>query len=391
MGRFYAQSASAVPAEVAIAANLGGGTDTKSAIQYGGYLYIGSVEGSAGDVGVTIRHETTGAVVRRTLHAALEIDWHDAPALEVLPNGRLITAYCKHASGSPEALYIRISTNTLASDPTISGGWGVETNIDASLGGTQYTYPSFHWLGSTLYLVYRNYGAGTPDVKWCYSTSADNGATWAAQTVLFQSRAIDYLRVDGTGSRLDFVTDSGVSNTDKPYHFYMTTGGRFRSDGVAITALPMAITDLTEIATSGGGATAIKSGSNPVIVVSAYSGGTTSFTYARWTGSSWSVQGAPFTTFTYSGEAWGQWGGLPSFASASTIYVSKPVSGTWEIVRYRTTDNGATWVEDQISAAADDAFSPVVVRNASKTVLVWNDGTASSYTSYSLDIMGATV
>jgi hypothetical protein len=389
----------AVPAPVeAVLTSVGDGgwPGYSQAFQHNGVVYFGWVD-SSGNVEVATYTEDTGVVSSPfVLKAAMEADWHDSPALAMLADGRLIAAYCRH-SGSQ--MYVRISTN-----PEDITAWGSEVNIDASLGGFQYTYPAlFVDAADKVWLFYRDDGlggSGEPST-YCYSTSTDDGATWAAQTELYTTTDtgnLSYVRVDFDGaSRFDFgVTDgTGAADDASVYHFSMTTAGvRKETDGTTIAAsLPLVESDLT-LVHSGAGAGAryvagmVGNGGMPVITWPEVTGGASDWYYAAWDGSAWTSHNVVSDGAT--GDAWVEGGFALDYGDPSIGWLSRNVAGKYEVHRYRTWDAGSTWTVEQISASVSDAFYPIAVRNANRLRSMWVDGTASSEDVFSLRIVGAT-
>lgn len=367
-----------------------------NAIRYNGVVYFGWVDAS-GNVEVATYTEATGVTSSAvTLHAALETDWHDAPAITVRDDGHIVAAYSRH---SGTTMYVRVSTNS----EDISA-WGSEVSLDASLGGFQYTYPWLFAAGSTLWLFYRNDGPGVTlgePSYWSYSTSTDGGTTWAAQTQLYtttDTTRLCYFNVDFDGvSRFDFAVTDGTYDADNAsvYHFWMTTAGaRYKSDGTSIAAsLPIKQSDCTLVHTAVSGARypyAIRSGSgNPVITWPEWTAGAKDWYYARWNGSSWDVTNVVSDGTT--GAAWVEGGFSPEYADPSVAWLSRSTGGHYQVFRYKSWDNGATWTATQISTSPSDDFYPVAVRNAGRLRAIWLRGTASSATSFSLAIRGGTL
>jgi hypothetical protein len=68
----------------------------------------------------------------------------------------------------------------------------------------------------------------------------------------------------------------------------------------------------------------------------------------------------------------------------------RQISGQAEVFMYETADNGATWVETQLTTGSTGfQAAPIPVRNAgSKLLAVYEYGTWTHYTSYSLGTKG---
>lgn len=359
--------------------------------QYNGVVYVGWVD-SAGNVEIAAYTDETGVIIGSifTLHATLEVDWHDAPAVAILANGKIITAYSKHAALGG-AMHVRVSTN--AEDIS---AFGAEANIDAQLGGDRYTYPSlFVEPSGKVWLFYRDTTlVGGETSRWAYSTSTDNGVTWAAQTIFYSdSLLLPYMAIEYDGAtRFDIAMTSTTGAGSDMLHFYLTTtGGKFQTDGTTIAgAFPLDAADVTLVHDgSAGGAryaasVAYNSG-NPVITWPEGIG-TAAWYYARWDGSAW--VNTSVASDGASGEPWGEGGFVVDPANPSAAFLSRSVSGSYQVFRYVTTDDGATWTGTQLTASVTDDFYVFHVRDAVHLRGVWLRGTAASFTSYTLQVLG---
>lgn len=381
-------------------AGTGGGWTTiggPRAITLAGYTYVGYSDHS-GNIVVDVI--TGGAVTAtRTLHAVLEVDLHAAPALFVRDSDhKLVTAYSKHDGPT---VYARISTNSLDSDPTLSGGFAAEQDLDTTLGGTAYTYPQLAQLLSEasdpVYLFYRDHEDGLTTGILTFTKSTDGGATWAAQTQLVKKAGKPIywaLQSDGA-DRIDFALSDGHPILDTAvslYHFYYQAGSYYKSDGTLISAsLPLAVTDLTKVydgttdGSCGVSAFAIDDTGHPAIVYGVINDPDFSYRYARWSGSAWSSH--EFTSGTDSGNF------LISAATGngSTLFVTKQVSGVYELFRYATGDGGLTFSETQITSGSANTgnFYPTMVADGTTDLqVVVLFGTYTTYLNNSLGIKG---
>lgn len=380
------------PVEATITSSPEGGWQgltESSAYWYNGKTYFGYVDSSGN---VKINTYSDGGVLGTafTLHAALQVDWHVSPAVLVRSDGRIFVAYSAHSGG---AMYVRLSTN--AEDIS---AWGSETNIDSQLGGFQYTYPILFESGGTIHLFYRDDGPGGngEPSKWSYSMSTD-GATWAAETIFYNQGTVNtYMAVDYDGTRFDFAVTDGSADSENAsvYHFYRVGSSYYKSDGTLISAsLPLTPSSLTLVhsGASGGARYPASIAGNhgaPVITWPEFTAGNEDWYYASstsagvWTAHNVVSDGA-------SGAAWVEGGFALDHGDATTAWLSRSVSGHYQVFRYRTGDGGATFTSVQISASASDDFYPFVPRNRGRLVALWLRGTASSSTSYTLQIMGA--
>jgi len=368
------------------------------ALASGGYTYTGFVDGS-GNIKVNVS-QTGVSVSTVTLHAALEADDHDNPTLYVRPDGKLHAFYSKHVGTN---IYERISNSTLASDPDLSDGFASENSLSSTFGSTGSTYPSSLYLsnvdgaGDYVFLFWREAAAGVPTQEWWYNAH-DFSTTWGGTTHLHQQT---YSKVDTDGvGRIDVFSslhpDDGSTHI---YHVYRESAAWHESDGTSIAAsLPFADSDMTTVYTASGSdivwiADGVTNSGNPVALFYRWPSDDTSdvrIMWSRWTGAAWDTHEVtaaggyvpssveyPVGTFQdhYPG------GAALDHADPNVVYVSKEVSGQFEMFRYVTADNGATWTGTQLTtASANKQMRPVSVRNPADVEAVWMD--ASDYTNY---------
>ncbi|MPY89072.1 MAG: hypothetical protein GEU99_14225 [Luteitalea sp.] len=96
-----------------------------------GKLIIGSVADASGaggaardgNVEVTTYDLASGQITRTVLHAGLEADDHDSPALVVLPDGRYLAMYAKHHKDT-------LSRYRISAQPGAATAWQAERTRD---------------------------------------------------------------------------------------------------------------------------------------------------------------------------------------------------------------------------------------------------------------------
>lgn len=387
-GAFGAEATLAV--DVLTDAPDGGWPGQTGVMRRDGVTFFGYVD-SAGNI--EVRSVEDGVVSSATtLHATLEADHHNGPEVFVREDGYLVAVYSQH-NGS--ALYQRISSN-----PADATAWEAEANIDASVGGSQYTYPRIEQLtGETddpLYLFVRNRTADT-NAQLLMSKSTDGGATWGAATTLWSTTGTayhsHYVRVCETdGTRLDFFVNTSALEADDGdlYHFYYEGGDWFDSAGTDIGDPPFDTTDATLVyeAPSGQGVRLPRSierrADGTVVGLFVTFGATLDYDYywAGWDGASWS------TELVASADAdLGGFGGGGSH-SGPYVYISRPTGGTAHLFRYRRTASG--WEGVQMTTDGGGHVYPVPVRGGRAPLrIIWLEGTyvASPY-SYSWGVNG---
>lgn len=232
-----------------------GGFETaqnECAVSHGGYTYFGYIEGDGGAYVAAIE-EATRTVETPQLLRALVADIHNQPVLLVRDSDhKLVVIYTEHAT---TGVYRRISTNSLDTDPTLSGGFAAEGNLHASLGGTDYTYPSlFERADGGVYLIIRRYkgGANHADQTWGWSKSTDGGDTWAALTTFYTEPGKGGYVVPRLtdGEIVDLLVLEDAWEGTPPisvYHGYFDLSAEtfHKSDGTSAGTLPFEVSDLT--------------------------------------------------------------------------------------------------------------------------------------------------
>jgi hypothetical protein len=370
-----------------------------------GYTYFGEVNGSSGDIELYSYRHSTGTVSSPfVLHAALEVDTHDGPVVILrASDSRLLAFYTKH--DTENKIYQRVSTN-----PNDASAFGTETTIIPS-GGTTLTYPSVVQLTSEasqpIDLYYRDeQSSGTTGVM-AKVRSTDGGVTWGSQTAVYKkASAQSYWVVYSLGTnRVDFAISDGNGVVDDPvniYHMYYQGGSYYRSDGALITtAQPFGTADLTLVYSSATAGPGWPSGiardlSGHVAIVYEVAthrtgglGDQYSIRYAWWNGSSWTSN--VITTSVDTGLSIVNHSCLDTSA-LGTAYVAPAVSGVFEMRRYDTTDNGATWTPTTLtsgSAGTGNIYPAPISRRSSGLRVLWLFGTYTTYLSNALGIKGA--
>lgn len=382
----------------------GWGRITKNnALSYGGHTYIGYVTGDDGDVKIAVidNDDPETVLATATLHAALDVDDHSAPSLLVRDSDhKLLAVYSSHGDST---VRLRISTTSLDTDPDLSDGFATEVSLDAQLGSNTYTYPTIVQLtgevNDPIYLFVRAGGSGS-SADWFYSTSTDNGTTWAALTNFFgESTRWVYVKpvVNGT-TRIDFVANDGspVDDTNvSTGHFYYEAAAWHASDGTSLGALPLDGSDMTVIADGSANETslldiAIGDSGFPVVAYADIDDPNNHvYHHAVWNGSVWddtiiSANGGGNLegTDTFSGH-------LALDADDPTIvYASVVTDGQFEIFRFTT--DGSSWSGEALTTdSAVKHIRPIsVVNHDSELQAVWLAGSYSGIGTFSLGIMG---
>lgn len=365
---------------------------------------FGYVDGTSGDVEIRAYDNALGTVGSAvTLKAAVggiegNPDWHDNPAiLRRASDGKLVAIYTPHSSAQ---CYRRISSN--ADDPS---SFAAETNLDSQIGGTDYTYPYLTQLldeaSDPIYLFIRD-GMTTGTTSLIYSTSTDGGSNWSAKTVLFSglSSRDPYWKIASNGTdRIDiFTTDASMPNdpgTVKTYHFYMTGGAWFKSDGTSMGSPPFDSGDPTLVYDGSDGRgwpvdTTIDNDGDPRVLLQITDTGETfdiirdyRLRFGAWVG----YDVVPnIGEVLYANAAYDQ-------SDPNTVYSGKKVGSWVHMHRYRTTDNGVSWVGTDLEPASvsnSGTPSPVFgrVASANDLAVIWFNGTWVDYLDYDVGVKG---
>ena len=376
------------------------------AVYYNGATYFGWVN-SSGDIGISKRVHSTGAVTSFTLSAALEVNDHDNAAVHILPDGKIMAIYSKHNDTSGNRY--RISAN--AEDIS---AWGSEQIVVYTPLPNTYSNP--HYLSQTgkVYNFVRVAagGSGTNSIiARAYSVS---GGTWDTQrTWIEQTSKRPYVKAANNGTnRIDFLfTDQHPNQgASSIYHCYMQLDGSdnevfYQSDGTLIGAGPVVpTTDATLVydgSTNRGWVWDLvreSDGTLHAVWAVFVTSEDHRYYYAKCVAGAWTtpVEVTNAGVWLYAGEPYYSGGICIDATNPTRLYLSKktPSVRVWELSEWRTTDGGATWAKhaDITSGNSPDSinarpFSPRG-HNGELPVLWWEASNYTSYTSYTARIMG---
>jgi hypothetical protein len=361
--------------------------------------YVGSVS-SQGDIQVTQYDLVTKAVTNTIVSPHFKVDDHAAPSLLVRADKRLIVFYSGH---NAVATHYRISDN-----PEDATSWGVERTIPATNSVT-YSNPSMLSAeNNRIYLITRDI-AMKPTIIW----SDDQGQTWTTNKQMITSASVrPYLKAvsnDKDEIHLTFTDGHprGVPNNSVYYAKYKN-GAFYRSDGTLIRTMAQLPFDVTECEKVYAGNTttgnawvwdiALDSTGKPAITYVRFPSLTNHlYHYARFTGQTWQ------DSFLTSGGGWfeqtppGTIEPEPNYSGGvvldhddpSTVYLSRPVNGVFEIEHWSTPDGGATWQSSAVTSASSNLnVRPVVPRHHQPGFgAVWMNGNYVHFTNYNTAIL----
>jgi hypothetical protein len=379
---------------------------------YGGFVRAnGDIVACELDLDSRVYRETT-------LSAALEIDDHDNASMVVLSTGKLAFFYCKHPDTT---MRVRITSNaeSVASFAAeVAGPSNVSTN---------YVYSNPHRLTGegTIGRVYLFWRGGSDEPT--FASSDDDCATWNAGVKLLSvggtgTRPYAKYVSDGTGKIHLFCSeghprDMAASTCDLFHGYYDAADGYWhKSDGTQTKTMatvragtPLTFSDMTKVhdasVTTGGGngnawpfSIELDASGHPAVAYSYYvANDDNRYRWARWDGSAWDVSADIVTGVTslYGTGAVGepQYAGGICVDSRNTnrVYLSRIVSGKWEMSRWITANDGANWTEETTitSGSTNKNARPFVPANwmAGAPKLVWWYGTYTHYATYNTDVM----
>uniref|UniRef100_A0A7V4E5I9 Exo-alpha-sialidase n=1 Tax=candidate division WOR-3 bacterium TaxID=2052148 RepID=A0A7V4E5I9_UNCW3 len=199
-----------------------------------GYVFLGYVA-NTGEKHFTARvariDPSLGSVLYKDLLDRVDDD-HAAPAMDVLPDGRIIVTVSKHAGK-----VIRIAIF----DPNnFNSNWSItDLNLSNTLLKGMLTYPSPAVLGDRIFIFFRD---GNPSNSlWRFIYSDDMGQTWSKPQILLdpQGKAPGvYVIFTRVGNTVYFTASLAYGPVDKPkknvYFFYLDNDGFYRADGTKI-------------------------------------------------------------------------------------------------------------------------------------------------------------
>lgn len=370
---------------------------TPRAVYYNGKTYFAWINGSTGDLKIaSYDHATETTSSPFTLDVPGQVDAHMMCAILVRDSDKkILIAYSLDAGPN---LWFRVSSN--AEDIS---AWGSTTNLDSSVGASDYTYAQlFQLTGVTndpIYLVYQDRSGSTD--RLAYTKSTDGGSTWSARTVVCTAASTNrmYWYASADTTTIDFlVTDRDAYGSEGSVdlgHFYLdgTDDKVYKSDGTEITATkPFAHSELTQVETNVTGALVSdgRAGTNPIFTYFVDNGATVTAKYARWDGSSWDKA----EIYTEAHITFDRYYGYLAINPTDNEEVFSGISsgtGTSELYTYVSADLGATWDSGTAitSGSADYNVGVTGVVNGVTTLpIIWLRGTWSAPDDFAWSIKG---
>jgi hypothetical protein len=354
-------------------------------------------------------------------------DDHNAPALVVRGDGRLLAAYAAH--GTEKAFRHRVSKT-----PGDPGEWEKERAFSPSA-SSRITYSNLHRLaqeGGRIFNFFRGLDdLFKPSVAW----SDDDGATWTSGGVVIDVpstiRHRPYVKYASNGRdtvHLAYTEGHPRDFDNSVYHVALRAGVLFRSEGSRLATLEEGLRDpaqgtrvfsgdpdnvawVADLEIDGDG--------RPFVAFSVQKdaagqppgrgGEDHRYHLARWTGSRWEDKEIAFAgSRLYPGEDDYTGGVALVPGDPDTVFISTnahPATGTplvsgkdgrrhWEIFQgtrdAHQTAAGGQWRWTTVTQdSTSDHLRPVVPRTAGREpILLWLRGTYRSYTDYRLAVVG---
>jgi hypothetical protein len=390
--------AASLPASTPAVTTLGQGSwcwfGDPRVVELGGVTYVGWISWQGA---ITIaEYSPAGGVLGSDVVGRAYHDDHSSPSILIEPDGTLTIFWSGHNGAQ---MYERTSAA-----PAEITRWGPEQAVPVHLpGGRGFTYPNPLLLrndGNNLYLFWR--GA---DWSADYATRTPAGNWGAARRLIVSKGQRPYLKADAYGGNeigLAFTNGHPRNVLTSIYYAEIHHGSLWHANGRWITRLSDgSITPkqadvvydaqktkvpawVWDVAFTGTG--------HPVIVYATFPTPTEHlYWYATWTGTHWVshllTDGGG--SISPNGIEYEYSGGIAlDHGDPSNLYLSRQVSGGWQIERWSTHDGGARWTHQVVvPAGGTDNVRPVVARGP-KTELFWLHGAYNTYTTYRTSVRG---
>jgi hypothetical protein len=401
------------------------------ALVYRGHLIVASVANGRsapdrkGDVDLTLYHLETGHISRIELHDRLQADDHAAPALLVLPDGRLLAVYSKH--GAENRFYCRMTS--LSDDVTTwqPGQEFVPTEQSRITYSNLFCLPAENQPRGRIYNFYRGLDAS---FKPSFAYSEDLAESWIRGNVVidvpekFRHRPYVKYASDGHKTIHLLYTEGHPRDYDNSlYHIFYRGGRLYRSNGSPIGRLQNGLTRPAEgtrvfagnadsvawccdlqLDEQGWPCAVYSVQKNSAGLPPGQGGEDHRYRYARWDGTQWHDYEVAYAgSRLYPRED--DYTGLICLDpnDLNHIYLStnaNPRTGTplissadgqrhYELFHDVTPDGGRTWNWTAVTSdSSGDNLRPIVPRwDAHHTALVWFRGEYRTYTNYETEIV----
>lgn len=371
-----------------------------------GKLYLGWIN-NAGDVQVGQYDPETETVSTVTLHAAFEKDDHDNPAILTQKGGGITVFYSGHMG---KAMFERSLP-----DPAHFDYWTSERKLALSPVPEEkqgITYPNPYRLSGedgAVYLFWRG-----DDWKPQWARSTDDGQSWeflgsivSRKENTWRNRPYTKYISDGK-SRVHMIFNDGHPRqeaTNNVYYAYYEDGAWHRANGDVIAKageLPFepSEADMIYDAASGDAGRAWvwdveldKNGKPVIVFMTAPEEKDHRYRYGFWDGEKWTsreiCKAGGWMPLTRRGQTERE----PHYSGGivldpddiSTIYLSRPVNGVFEIECWKTADKGVSWTSEAVTSKSPrNNVRPYIARGEAQDGprLLWMYGDYYHYTNF---------
>ena len=320
---------------------------------------------------------------------------HVSPSIIVRSSDRKIVVAAVSEGGSNQPA-VWVSTNaedaTAFGSATLFGSAGNHSYLSLTQMSSATNDPIHAW---TMRYDGSKYQLG-------YHASTDGGATWGSFTAVVNPSATDalYWRI---GTDWETIVHIFVTNTNRedanPSSVYHLTydGTTFKtSDGTGMGSPPFTATTATLIQDTTYGPArcdgwAIDGSGKPAALILSYDAANTRTTAraARWTGSAWQVDAVGHSGGLIASNRFISSGGMAK-DDKNVIYLSEKVGSFFEMHRYTSADDGATWTPEQLtSSSSEDHAMPDTPANAGAGLqAIWGLGTYTSDSNFDFVVQG---
>ncbi len=359
---------------------------------------------SKGKVQAASFDHKTGEIISNTISPDnfMQVDDHNNPTFLMREDGRLLVAYSGHFYGPMRVI---VSTN-----PEDVSSFGPEANF-----GNNVTYANPYQIGDSTVMFYRDGNTWHPTIN----VSMDGGLTWGTPKELItrngnqQRPYVKYTQDKSGGIHMIFTTGHPRQEANnKVYYTYFKDNKFYRADGTLLknfaTQGPLNI-DAGEVetiydASKGKGWTwdiALDKDENPVVLYAAFPDDLNHHYYygihkdGKWTTNHIVNSGRWFPQTPEGGNE-----PEPNYSGGMTldpndpsvVYLSKQVNGIFEIFKYTTDDDGATWETEALTANTPEGIinvRPIVPRGhkPGSFDVMWLRGTYVTYANYLTKVM----
>lgn len=309
--------------------------------------------GSAGETGQFFIHRVDGEVVNRTVLDDYESDDHNVPAVLELLDGRMMTAYATHSLRK----WVRVRVSATAN----SDDWGAFTELATSENAT-YMQLARATGQARVWMLHR---VGSSSLgNWAMRYTDDNGATWSSERNLCPNTYITSVVAEDGFSLRCYGYEHPVVGTDHDIRTFkidlitgdvMNSAGTVYGNAIEGTGLPITLAEQHK-AVDMVGATTVRMYEVGKFATAGILGSefvdATGGTYYRYSSAATSglfTRQAIATTGPAFYEASSNYFGGACFGtSLDEVYCARNLGngvglGRWELVRYVTTNGGASW------------------------------------------------